>query len=645
MVKIFLILPGIIFTLLFAGGSAYSRDASEEKILSFQSDILLDPDGSMTVTESITVCAGSKKIKHGIYRDFPTRYQDHSRNVFNVEFQVQRVLRDGKVEPYHMKDMRNGKRVYIGSQDAFVSPGVHVYALTYKTDRQTGFFKDFDELYWNATGNGWDFVIEKARAVISLPASLKGKVISYEAYSGSTGARQRDYSSSIDESGNIVFTSTKPIFPGQGLTVAVTWPKGYIARPPLKTRVYYFARDNAIVVIGLLGLAIVVAYYLFVWYRFGKDPVKGTIIPLYKPPGNLTPQAMRYIAKMGYDSKVFGCAVIDMAVKGYLSIHDNNSVITLRRAGGDPSALSADELEIGRKLLSSSEIVLQNTRHDTVSASIGALKLHLKRNYEKTYFFTNIKFFIPGAVLSVLILMAGVYIQAGPDLPVAVFMSAWLTGWSVGVFFLMTMVAAAWKGYLQSAGRSSALLGQAVFISIFAVPFIAGELVGLGVLLSSSGIAALPILMLFVFVNMIFYHLLKAPTLAGRRVMDKIEGFKMYLGVAEKDRLNTLYGPERTPELFEQYLPYALAFDVEQAWAEKFAAVLQAARTEGAPYRPAWYSGTAWSSFGVAGFASSVGGSVSQAISSASHAPGSSSGSGGGGSSGGGGGGGGGGGW
>lgn len=92
-------------------------------------------------------------------------------------------------------------------------------------------------------------------------------------------------------------------------------------------------------------------------------------------------------------------------------------------------------------------------------------------------------------------------------------------------------------------------------------------------------------------------------------------------------RLNLLNPPEQTPELFERFLPYALALDVEQAWAEKFSAVLARAGEEGRPYQPAWYSGSSWSSAGA--FASS--------LSSSSTAPGSSSGGGGGGSSGGGG--------
>src|SRR5438093_1579210 len=74
---------------------------------------------------------------------------------------------------------------------------------------------------------------------------------------------------------------------------------------------------------------------------------------------------------------------------------------------------------------------------------------------------------------------------------------------------------------------------------------------------------------------------LQAPSVEGRQVMDQIEGFREYLGVAEEDRLNALNPPDKTPELFERFLPYAIALDVENAWAERFAGVLVAAGAAG----------------------------------------------------------------
>ena len=138
-----------------------------------------------------------------------------------------------------------------------------------------------------------------------------------------------------------------------------------------------------------------------------------------------------------------------------------------------------------------------------------------------------------------------------------------------------------------------------------------------------------------------------APTQEGREVTDRIAGFERYLSITEEDRLQVLHPPEKTPELFERYLPYAIALGVENKWAGKFAAVLAAAAAD--PNRQGstmgWYVGStsAWSNPGM--FASTVGASLASSVASAATAPGSSSGSGGGGFSGGGGGGGGGGGW
>jgi uncharacterized membrane protein len=135
---------------------------------------------------------------------------------------------------------------------------------------------------------------------------------------------------------------------------------------------------------------------------------------------------------------------------------------------------------------------------------------------------------------------------------------------------------------------------------------------------------------------------MKAHTVRGRKIVDQIEGFRQYLGVAEEARLEALNPPNKTQELFERFLPYAVALDVENHWARRFAGVLAAAAAAGAA--SSWYSGDSdWSS-NPSGFAHHFGSGLTSTISSAATAPGSSSGSGGG-FSGGGGGGGGGGGW
>ncbi|MGE0623947.1 MAG: DUF2207 domain-containing protein [Pseudomonadales bacterium] len=142
-----------------------------------------------------------------------------------------------------------------------------------------------------------------------------------------------------------------------------------------------------------------------------------------------------------------------------------------------------------------------------------------------------------------------------------------------------------------------------------------------------------------------FLVLMKSPTRRGRALMDKLDGFELYLKVAEKDDLNIRHPPELTPALFERYLPFAIALGVANQWAEQFAAVLsKMGQAERAAYTPGWYHGD-FRPHQLSRFVDDVGSSFSTAIASAATPPGSSSGSGGGGSSGGGGGGGGGGGW
>jgi uncharacterized membrane protein YgcG len=151
------------------------------------------------------------------------------------------------------------------------------------------------------------------------------------------------------------------------------------------------------------------------------------------------------------------------------------------------------------------------------------------------------------------------------------------------------------------------------------------------------------------------FPLFKKPTQAGRKVMDAIEGFRLYLGVAEEDRLQALYPPKKTPELFERYLPYAIALDVENAWAKRFEGVIENASMEDT--EAVWCMGDGIRLRNPAVLTEFVSKNLSEKIASASTPPGtsgsssgssydsSSSGSSGGGSSGGGGGGGGGSGW
>jgi len=629
------------------GGNAESSNLPEV-VLDYRSDISVNPDASMRVSETIKVRANGDQIQHGIYRDFPTRYKDRYGNRYTVDFAVREVTRDGKPEPYHSEEKDNGVRVYVGDKYVVLNPGVYTYAITYTTDRQLGFFPDHDELYWNVTGNGWGFPIEAASAAVHLPQGVAREALLLDGYTGAEGAAGTNFKSSVDSQSVAHFETTQPLAPGEGLTIVVNFPKRFVAYPTDQQKLHWFLKDNQGTLVDLGGLVLVLGYFVLVWIAVGKDPEAGPRMPRYEPPEEVSPAAARFLWRMGYDNRTFVVALLSLAVKKYLTIKEEKGVFTLTRTATDTANLALEEKAAVEKLFpSSNSLVLQQSNHARIGSGLTALKRSLKLQNEKRYFLTNQWYLIPGLALSFLTLVLSALTLPGESNVAGIFLCVWLMGWSVAVIFLVSAALSEWKDVLYGVGHKAAAIGSAVFMSLFALPFLAGEIAGLVALGFIASPFLLLTLLLLAGLCYLFHYLLKAPTRTGRKLMDQIDGFRMFLGEVEKDRLNTLYPVESTPATFEKYLPYALALGVEHAWSSRFAGVLaQAGQAPGAAtYSPAWYTGSSWNNLDTTRFVSSFGSSFSNAISSSATAPGSSSGSGGGGSSGGGGGGGGGGGW
>ncbi len=607
---------------------------ADERILSFHSEITVQQDGRMSVVETIEVRAEGDKIKRGIYRDFPTRYKDQQGRNKIVDFDVSGVVRDGAAEPWHINHMENGVRVYAGQESAYLSPGVYRYRISYETDRQIGFYQLYDELYWNVTGNGWVFPIDKVSARVILPSGVPLDQVQLDGYTGRHLGKEQAFESGLDSDNRIVFVSTRSLSRFEGLSIVVGWPKGFVNEPTGGQRLIYLLRDNHVLLTLLGGLLIILVYYLVTWHRVGKDPETGVVIPLFEPPHDLSPAAVRYISNLGFDHKTFSACIIDMAVKGYLEIHQDGdkdyTLVKQEQACG--KNLTRGEMAVARRLFgdadASSEgscsIQLKNTNHKTISKAVGALRSYLRDEYEKTHFITNLPYTLLGFLISLAVILIAGITMVSDGVPVfpMLFMTIWLSGWTFAVGMLAIT-------------RHWFMLAVFGFFEIAAI--------GTFSVMTSPGFVVF--LLGVIALNILFYHLLKAPTLLGQRVIDKVNGFKQYLGVAEQQRLNLLNQPHRTPQLFEQFLPYALALDVDQEWSEQFSTVLASARVNGKEYHPRWYHGSHWDHSRPQGFSSSLGGAFSSAISAAGTAPGSASGGGGGGFSGGGGGGGGGGGW
>jgi Predicted membrane protein (DUF2207) len=623
-----------------------------EQITDFHSDITLQADSSLLVTETIDVIAAGNQIRHGIYRDFPTDYVDPFNNKYVVGFEMLTATLDSSAEPFRVENNQNGKRIYLGDPNAMVQRGPHLYTITYSTNRQLGFFKDHDELFWNVTGLGWGFPIQHASATVHLPQAIPADRVLLAGFTGVQGSREAALTERPGAAG-FDFEATRALRQHEGLTILLSWPKGYVSEPTTSEKLAFFFHDNREALLLAGGFALILLYYLLAWSAVGRDPARGVIMAVYEPPQNLSPAAMRYLERMSFDNKTLAAAILSMAVRGYLTIKQQAGSYTLYQTGKNETALSPEEQKAAEYLFArGNQIWLHNENHYCIQGAIKALRKALATTEQGTYFVTNSRYLIPPVIFSVAVAVIYLYQLGAPKIFVAAFLGFWLSIWTLAVAGLVRGAYNAWRGvfYPQASKLAEAAgAGKALALTGFALPFVFFEGMAFFFLYKMTSIAMVVYVLLTAALHLIFFHLMKAPTLAGRQLMDQIEGFKMFLGAVDADRLNRAMPPQQTPAVFEKFLPYALALDVEQAWAEKFSGVLARAGTApGASdhgYSPSFYSGAgSWNGFTGASFASAFSSALTTAISSSATAPGS-NGGGGSGGSGGGGGGGGGGGW
>jgi uncharacterized membrane protein YgcG len=654
-------LLSLIAVFLLAG---LSCGIAAEVIHSFDSHVILDKSGELTVTERIRVRAEGSSIKRGIYRDFPLIFTDAQGRRREVNFKLLEVTRDGKPEP-HFTERKSGGviRIYAGDKDVLLSRGDYTYVFRYRTARQVRWFDTGPELNWNVTGNFWTFPILTASYRLELADGLRP--VRWTAFTGPLGARGTDYRVALNSDGALVVTTTRPLQAGEGLTVVAALPEGAVEPPTQAAELWYAFMDNRGWILGGFGFLLVLGYYLAAWNAVGRDPKGSTIIPLFYPPKGVSPALANYIENWGISRdkwRAFTAAALSLAVKGLVRFGDKDGELTLRRTGkpdGGNASLPAGERAIASWLDGQDGTARIDSSN---SSAVGTISKNFTSAIEtenrNRFFRRNLGYVLAGAAMTVAVII-GILIFGGlaeTDLFIVVFIafgSVWL-----GMFLVpITMALFGAVRFASIVRAVMTLIVLGIFASIAAQALQGLFDTGLGeifpFLWSLLGDHPVPFTLVasFATLNGLFLYLMRAPTALGRPIMDQLAGFKLYLETAESDRLN-LGAPEITAERFEALLPYAVALNVEEPWSEAFAAALQRAYPgEADPvdrhYRPDWHSGS-WSGRSLGSAVASTVASTASALSSAMPVSSSSSGfssGGGGSSSGGGGGGGGGGGW
>jgi len=648
----------VLAAVMFSFAAAHAQ----EVIHSFDSDVQVAKNGTLTVTETIRVRAEGRAIRRGIYRDFPTTFLDGGGRVRNVPFKLLSVTRDGRPEPHFTEGQGNGIRIYAGDKDVLLRRGDYTYVFTYETGRQIRWLDGTPELNWNVTGNFWTFPIDAATYRLRLPDGVRPA--RWTAFTGNRGDRGTDWRGNIEANGTLVVSTTRPLRPREGLTVVAEIPQGAVEPPSESTELWWAFLDYRRWIFGAIGVILVLIYYGYAWNAVGRDPKRGTIIPLFHPPKGISPALANYVHHWGFSRdkwRAFTAAALSLGVKGLLKFDDKDDTLTLKTTGKEPKGgnggLPPGERAIFKWVKGQGGSATIDSANGSAVASIGStFTTSIEGENKNKFFRRNIGYTIAGLVLTLAVVIGVLIFGNLSEGDIGILILMFFVGVFLGVFMVPILAA------LFGAARRRSLIRVAMSLVVLGI--IGSGLANVIEATSANGFRdILPMLGWLISdnpfpfalvgslaaLNGLFLYLMRAPTGLGRPIMDQLDGFKLYLETAESDRLN-LQAPEITTERFESLLPYAVALNVEKPWSEAFSAALARAHPgEAEPmshYHPGWHSGSNWSS---SNFSSAVASTVSSASSAfASAVPVSSGSSGfssGGGGSGGGGGGGGGGGW
>lgn len=556
-----IIVRGLIGVLAVVVIALPSGVFAAEKITSFATDIQINRDSSVSITERITYDFGTSS-RHGIFRDIPVEY-DTDTGDRKIGVTVLSVKRDGNSEPYTTSRQGNNKRIKIGDPAETIT-GAHTYTISYAVRGALNFFDgNRAELYWDVVGTGWEVPVENASTTVVLPKTDTVAVdeLKIRCFAGPVGTSSSCADISTTTSPLGMSARAESIQPGQAKTVVLNFPGHLVEKPTTMTRVQWFLSANPLV----LSPLVVLIFGFIVWFIFGKDPHgRGTIVTQYEPPEELKPIMAGALLHEQAQMRDITAGIIYLAEPGYIRIKKieddgwfSNADFKLKREKDFSEITDETYRSLATALFADRELAIS----EMVSMAVGSAdSANLKLN-------ASVK-------LSELKQSSG-FSKTIRNLSNDIKKQMKDRGWFVK------------RSKLFNGMQAVVVLGSfagGIYFAAFGSPSVF-EILGL--------FAA------FGFV-IVFLVVMKRKTKEGAVLQEKIRGFKHFLSMTKKERLEFHNAPDRKPKEFMEYLPYAIAFGVEEEWAQQFGDL--------DIREPDWYHGPAAGGFAASDFAGDMSG-------------------------------------
>ena len=574
-IKIIALLFLLVTSALFFTTAVTRADVNDFTISKFEADYYLTKDSTnaaqLKTVETITAEFPDFDQNHGILRAIPEKYLDK-----NLHLKIISVAdSSGKSLNYTTSTDNDNLVLKIGDKNVYVHSS-QTYVITYTSNNVVRFFDTHDEWYWNVNGTQWQQPVSLLTARIHIPNNLATALKTDKVcYTGVEGSKDSNCNWAVTQTGSetlLTLTTTKELSAGETATFVLAFNKGTFSPIPMT---FWEKHGHAIGlscgIAGILLIPIVTFIILFKkWWKYGRDPKgRGTIIPEYQAPKDLSVLGSSAIYSESVATNAFSAQIVDLAIKGYIRIEET----VKDKLIGKLQQYSLSLLKLADNKLSDEEKSLLEGIFTGQPVGSNIPMTDLKNKFYKQVSEIS-KSLMDG-------LTTKGYFVKNPQ--------------KVKIIYIIAGIAMIMFGF---------------FTLIF--------LIGIGLIM--AGILCL-----------IFAAIMPARTQQGLDSKEYLEGLKLYIGTAEKDRfeyLQSVKGAERVTiaagdnvtkvKLFEDLLPYAMLFKMEKSWAKQFDGIYS--------QPPDWYNGN-WATFNMVYLASSLG-SFNTAASTSFAAPSSSSGSG-----------------
>lgn len=500
-------LARLFFLFAFALLFTLPAFARTYRVSDFHSTITVDKAGGAVVIERITFeFSGSYQ---GVYRTIPVEYPGPNGTNYTLFLKVIAVTDEaGQSLKYESKrDGPNRKlKIYVpGAEDTSKT-----VVITYSTPNATRFFDDHDEFYWNVTGNDWPVDIEHASALVQFPSNIAGSLRA-QSFTGVYGSHDQKATADVNGA-QAQFETTEPLPMRGGLTVDIYIPKDGLQQPSSLTRAIWFIKGNPGILIPLWAFLVMFT----LWYTLGRDPDPGlSVAPMYEPPKDMTPAEVGTLIDDSTDPRDITSTVVDLAVKGYIKIHEkvdkgllfDHKDYEFQRVKPSDSNLASHELVMFNNIFDGGDTTTLSSLKNRFYTAIPKIKDDIKAELK------NKKMYLVDPDTANAYTVLGFIVIAVP-------------------FALAT-----WSGIANLFDSPSTFIG--------------------------GGLVAAAIVWLF-------GREMSAKSVLGGRTRIQILGFQEFMNRVDADRLKRM-----PPDTFEKYLPYAMALGVEHQWARAFQGLIQ----------------------------------------------------------------------